>query len=353
MTVNAQQEIPQMQQAPVVKLPQLPPSARVEEPKKKISWCSNIRDAYELGERVMQSTNAGMDVLFGTRLSDGAQVVVKTRVKKESFSTNNAEKSWRRISEMILNLPESENIAQLYEVLEDATTYYIVMEKVDGQDLYETINGEKKAGMTVEEAKEVLYQLLLGVRDLHAKGCIHRDLKLENAMLDKTPKYGISRPSFHLGAESDGSLTPVTPVTPRTPFTPRVKLIDFDTVEYFSPTLKVKTVTGTDQYIAPEAYAGRYSPASDIFAIGVIAYKLITGTFPYPDDMFDDAPGENWVGSPKMASIRNRLRFFDIGWEDEAWSAAPAARELAKSLLQVNQAQRPTAEEALAHPFFQ
>merc|ERR1719327_1440077 len=79
------------------------------------------------------------------------------------------------------------------------------------------------------------------------------------------------------------------------------KLIDFDTVQDWEPmSPKAKDVLGTDGYIAPEAYGGEYSPASDVYAVGVIMYKLLTGRFPSRPDIFDDEPGENWVGSEAM-----------------------------------------------------
>merc|ERR1711904_381478 len=93
----------------------------------------------------------------------------------------------------------------------------------------------------------------------------------------------------------------------------KVKLIDFDTLEEHTPkTPKAKDVPGTDQYIAPEAYSGNYSQASDMFAVGVIAYKLIVGKFPFPDDFFDDGPGENYTGSPKMKQIKKRLQDHNV-----------------------------------------
>merc|ERR1719476_702942 len=90
---------------------------------------------------------------------------------------------------------------------------------------------------------------------------------------------------------------------------PGVKLIDFDTVQDWEPSSpKAREVLGTDGYIAPEAYSGEYSPASDVYCIGVIMYKLLTRRFPSNSEIFDDKPGENWVGSPAMKRIRERLR---------------------------------------------
>ena len=53
--------------------------------------------------------------------------------------------------------------------------------------------------------------------------------------------------------------------------------------------------TGTDQYIAPEAYSGNVSPAGDMWALGVIVFVFMTGSFPFHSKLFDDAAGENWV----------------------------------------------------------
>merc|ERR1719235_55446 len=123
-------------------------------------------------------------------------------------------------------------------------------------------------------------------------------------MVDTTPK---GRPS--------GSLTPNT-----------VKVIDFDTLDQWTPSSGVaKDVVGTDQYIAQEAYAGKYSPLSDVFAVGVIAYKLLCGKFPFHDEIFDDEAGENWVGSPKMLQIRRRLKVAKIDFSHAVFREQPQA----------------------------
>merc|ERR1719253_1045909 len=79
--------------------------------KKIIKHCPRIGDFYKLGKEVMPSSNAGMDVIFAERLSDGQEVVIKTRLKGESFASKSEETEWRQSTEMLMNLPASENIA--------------------------------------------------------------------------------------------------------------------------------------------------------------------------------------------------------------------------------------------------
>merc|ERR550539_1384656 len=131
------------------------------------------------------------------------------------------------------------------------------------------------------------------------------------------------------------------------------KLIDFDTVESWEPTSpKSRDVLGTDGYIAPEAYSGNYSPASDMYCVGVIMYKLLTGKFPTRTDIFDDLPGENWVGSPAMKRIQERLKSEKIDFGRAPFDRSPVAADLASSLLRFDPNERPSAEEALRHPWF-
>merc|ERR550532_2063653 len=134
---------------------------------------------------------------------------------------------------------------------------------------------------------------------------------------------------------------------------PGVKLIDFDTVQDWEPTSpKSRDVLGTDGYIAPEAYGGEYSPASDIYCIGVIMYKLLTGKFPSRSDIFDDLPGENWVGSPAMKRIQERLRMEKIDFTRPPLNYCTEAAELCARMLSFEPTDRPSAEEALEHNWF-
>lgn len=306
--------------------------------RKKIKVVDNFLDYYKFGDEVMPSSHSGMTVLFAKRLKDKLEVVVKVRAKANSFCDRDEEKEWRASTEFMLNIPETEGIAKLYEVLEDRKGYYVVMEKVQGQDLFETMTG--KGLLPVAEVKEVLRQLLNALADLHSRNLIHKDLKLENVMFDRTPPPNakVDWDQFDSGQHS--------PV--------QVKLIDFDTVEHArpdTPKKKAKDVLGTDQYIAQEAYAGQYSAASDVFAAGVIGYRLLTSKFPFKSEIFNDEAGENWVGSPKMKEIRDKLRKYQINWDHRVFTLEPGAKDLLSSMLAVSGSQRPTAKAALGHPW--
>jgi len=313
-----------------------------------IRWVDNFADLYKLGGEVMPSVHRDMEVRRASPKTgpDREEVVIKVRWKKGSFHGRGEEKAWRANTEVLLNLPPCSSIARLHEVLEDNAAYYVVMEKVGGMDLFETLHLEGR--LPLEEIREVLRQLIGAVGELHASGCIHKDLKLENVMLDKTPTPSTRPPSQSCSPVSGKGLDN-NYSSPKS----AVKLIDFDTVEEWTPkSPKASDVLGTDQYIAPEAYDGRYSPASDMFAVGVIAYKLLTGQFPFRGAIFDDKPGDNWVGSPKMKEIKDKLHDERLDWRHPVFGANPALQHLLARMLSVNEAQRPSAREVLSDPWF-
>jgi serine/threonine protein kinase len=90
-------------------------------------------------------------------------------------------------------------IIKLIDVLEDDKTFFIIMEYLDGRDLFEFIN---RNFMNEVKSKKILYCIFRAVKYLHTFGIVHRDLKLENIMmtskdkLQATPKlidFGLSK----------------------------------------------------------------------------------------------------------------------------------------------------------------
>lgn len=211
---------------------------------------------------------------------------MKYRSKLKSFKDDQEVVDWVRTMKLIHNLTTTERqekrpnrpsyVATLPDICEDGEMYYIVMEYVRGRDLFDYFVQEKiyDKPYRLSIAKQLARQIIDGLAELHDNGLIHRDIKLENVVLD----------------ERNGPQTGPELYT-------QCKIVDFDTVEIYRPNVKSFHVLGTDQYIAPETYSGCSTPASDMWAVGVIFYTILTGTFPFHYALFDDQPGENYVGA--------------------------------------------------------
>lgn len=138
---------------------------------------------------------------------------------------------------------------------------YLVMQFIDGATLRSQIKPE---GIPLERAADVMKQMGRALSAAHDKGIFHRDLKPENIMLQS---YG--------GGEE------------------QVKIIDFGIAKLKDSIVAPSTVTGatagTVSYMAPEQLSGRpVSAAMDIYAMGAIAYELVTGRKPFnPETGFE------------------------------------------------------------------
>jgi serine/threonine protein kinase len=138
---------------------------------------------------------------------------------------------------------------------------YLVMQFIDGVTLRSLIKPE---GIPLERAAELVKQIGRALSAAHDKGIFHRDLKPENIMLQS---YG--------GGEE------------------QVKIIDFGIAKLKDSIVAPSTVTGatagTVSYMAPEQLSGRpVSAAMDIYAMGAIAYELVTGRKPFnPETGFE------------------------------------------------------------------
>ncbi len=139
----------------------------------------------------------------------------------------------------------------LVEVLDVARTDegvpFLVMELLEGESLEARI---ARGPLVREEALAVLRDVSLGVHAAHVAGVVHRDLKLSNVMLTAT------------GA----------------------KVVDFGVASFFDGSMDGSTasVAGTPRTMSPEQLLGeKVGPASDVWAIGVVAYRLFAGKYPF------------------------------------------------------------------------
>jgi serine/threonine protein kinase len=279
---------------------------------------------------------------------DGREYVMKIQSKERLRAEK--EMFFRRGIERLMNMKANEHVVQILECFEDAHYFYTVQEACDGgslSDFADLLDAEELDQATLEdEVRQVMHELLVALDHMHKQGLIHKDVKLENLVF-----------------KNKGPLRPRVPVLSTSPVSGRVsglsrrptllKLIDFDSTEEFNEEYKrrmCKIVLGSDGYIAPEAYEGYCTPKSDVFSAGVIMYALMSGSLPYDDAIFDDAPGENYIGSLAMKKIHAKLRKTKVRY-GKKWTDSWQAKSFCKALLEHNYAERPTAEEALKHPW--
>lgn len=164
----------------------------------------------------------------------------------------------------VLQRVSHSNVIQLIEVFQCARRVYMVLELATGGELLERV--VSRGHFTERDATQALRMVLAGVGYLHHLGITHRDLKPENLLY------------YHPGADS------------------RLLVTDFGLATFGGAAeggsqaradrnWSLRTTCGTPEYMAPEVVLRRpYSCAVDMWALGVIAYIVLSGSMPFEDN---------------------------------------------------------------------
>jgi serine/threonine-protein kinase len=159
------------------------------------------------------------------------------------------------------------NIVQVYDTGVDDGRHYIVMEYVEGRSGAQLL--QSRGSLGPELAVEIGTQACAGLEYAHRQGIIHRDVKPGNLMVIGGPA----------GRRTAAATTHDPPTGEMT-----VKLTDFGIARAAEQTrlTQVGSVVGTAAYLAPEQSRGEEAtPASDVYALGVVIYQLLTGRLPW------------------------------------------------------------------------
>jgi beta-lactam-binding protein with PASTA domain len=203
-----------------------------------------IDGRYEVLSRI--GTGGMADVYLARDQLLGRQVAVKLLQHRFAEDQEFVER-FRREASSAAGLSHP-NVVAIFDRGEWDGTYYIAMEYLPGRSLKAVVR--EQAPLDPAMAIDIVIQILQAARFAHRRGVIHRDLKPHNVILDeegraKVTDFGIAR-----AGASDMTLT--------------------------------GSIMGTAQYLSPEQAQGHaVSAASDIYAVGIVLYELLTGTVPF------------------------------------------------------------------------
>jgi len=200
-------------------------------------------------------------VYRGVQLATGRKVALKL-LHPEMTKDENLVARFRREGMVLCNLRDAHTITTYdFDQTPDGTLY-IAMELLEGKSLHQVFH--EQAPLEWKRMFKILTEMCSSLAEAHAQGIVHRDLKPENVYLESRP----GNPEF-------------------------VKILDFgiakvmrgDSIDPQSPQLTATGQTlGTLEYMSPEQLMGKpLDGRSDVYALGVVAYEMITGRLPFPD----------------------------------------------------------------------
>ena len=205
---------------------------------------------------------------------------------------------------MVMKLIDHPNVMRLYDVWETSTSLYLILEYVQGGELFDYLCA--KGRRPTSEVLGYFQQIICAVDYCHRFNIAHRDLKLENILIDQDANIKVA--DFGMATWQDST---------------RGKLL--------------RTSCGSPHYAAPEIISGKpYNGASaDIWSCGVILYALLAAKLPFDDDDCPTLLQKISIGSFVMPS--------DID---------PQAQDLIWRMLTTDVKKRITMPEIMQHPFF-
>ncbi|KAF4042705.1 Protein kinase domain [Phytophthora infestans] len=227
---------------------------------------------------------------------------------------------WRQVRQevrILSKLRAHPNILRFVEVFETSTRIHVVTELLRGTSLCEVLQRASGQRLSETRAKRVFQQLVAAVEALHSQCVIHRDLKLENVLLNEE--------SGHVTIIDFGFSDFEEPVDP-------LSLASLDTENRKKQPKKKKNFCGTPVYMAPEVVTSEHYDGRpvDIWSLGVLLYLMLCGKFPFQGANFHQLfqklrSGAQQLVLPPTLSV--------------------AARALLQSILAVDPLKRPIASE--------
>lgn len=273
--------------------------------KKDYNNPSDVTDKYDLGQIV--KSEEFCEIFRAKDKTTMKMYTCKKFLKKDGRKVRKAAKN----EILILKMVKHPNILQLVDVFETKKEYFLFLELATGREVFDWILDQ--GYYSERDTSNVVRQVLEAVAYLHSLHIVHRNLKLENLVYYNRLKHSkIVISDFHLAKMENGL---------------------------------IKDPCGTPEYLAPEVVGRqRYGRPVDCWATGVIMYILLSGNPPFYDET-DDDDYENHDKNLFRKILAGDYEFDSPYWDD----ISESAKTLVARLMEVDQDQRLTAQEAINH----
>uniref|UniRef100_A0A3Q0RQ84 CaM kinase-like vesicle-associated protein n=2 Tax=Heroini TaxID=318529 RepID=A0A3Q0RQ84_AMPCI len=271
--------------------------------KKDYNSPSEVTDKYDLGQIV--KSEEFCEIFRAKDRNTLKMYTCKKFHKKDGRKVRKAAKN----EIMILKMVKHHNILQLVDAFETKKEYFIFLELATGREVFDWILDQ--GYYSERDTSNVMRQVLEAVAYLHSLKIVHRNLK--NLVYFNRLKHS------------------------------KIVISDFQLAKLENRL--IKDPCGTPEYLAPEVVARqRYGRPVDCWAIGVIMYILLSGNPPFYDDAEED-DSDNRDKNLFLKILSGDYEFDSPYWDD----ISDSAKSLVASLMEVDQDQRLTAQEAIAH----
>ncbi|KAJ4927092.1 hypothetical protein JOQ06_014829 [Pogonophryne albipinna] len=273
--------------------------------KKDYNNPSEVTDKYDLGQIV--KSEEFCEIFRAKDKNTVKMFTCKKFLKKDGRKVRKAAKN----EILILKMVKHPNILALVDVFETKKEYFLFLELATGREVFDWILDQ--GYYSERDTSNVVRQVLEAVAYLHSLHIVHRNLKLENLVYFNRLKHSkIVISDFHLAKLENGL---------------------------------IKDPCGTPEYLAPEVVGRqRYGQPVDCWATGVIMYILLSGNPPFYDET-DDDDFENHDKNLFRKILAGDYEFDSPYWDE----ISDSAKSLVARLMEVDQDQRLTAQEAINH----
>ena len=254
---------------------------------------------YSLGAEL--GSGAFGKVVLGKHILTNELVAIKILDK---MILNNTPDDYQSVKQEIniLKTVKHKHIVQLYEVLQTPRHIFIIMEYCEGKDLLDYILTKNK--LSEEESLKFFQQLINALFYLHSQNIAHRDIKIDNMLLDRNRN---------------------------------LKLVDFGLSTKYPDDNLLDQPCGTVVYAAPEVLQGKeyHGMLADVWSSGIVLYGMLSGYLPF---------GEANDEINKQNIIRGKIKFPSY-FSDKA-------KDLLMHMLDLDPMTRYTLQEIRNHPWF-